>query len=166
MNKYVIGIDSKKVNADVQPDGIVIDDRTFKEIELTSINDHRFILRVGEKIYEAVVDVKDKNKFNITIDGLDYDLTIRSQLEEMAEELMRNKAKAEHSDKIVAPMPGLLLKITKEIGDEVEFGETVAVLEAMKMENEIRATSSGIIKEIHAEAGQSLEKNQLIITIE
>ena len=63
-------------------------------------------------------------------------------------------------------MPGLIIKINKKIGDEIEIGESVLVLEAMKMENDVRASASGKIKEIRAKEGSSVEKDQVIVIIE
>jgi len=63
-------------------------------------------------------------------------------------------------------MPGLLLKLKKNIGDLVTAGEPLLILEAMKMENEIRSPVNGIVKEILFKEGQSVEKNSIILTFE
>ncbi|MFC2082111.1 biotin/lipoyl-containing protein, partial [Bacteroidota bacterium] len=83
-----------------------------------------------------------------------------------AKELLSNKKSARHHDIIKAPMPGLILKVKKNIGDDVEIGESVVILEAMKMENEIRSPVSGKIKEILVKEGISVEKDEIIISIE
>ena len=63
-------------------------------------------------------------------------------------------------------MPGLLLKIKKKEGEHVEIGEPIIVLEAMKMENEIRSPSSGTVTEINFTEGSSVEKDAIILKIE
>ena len=55
-------------------------------------------------------------------------------------------------------MPGLVLKILKKVGDNISKGETVMILEAMKMENEIKSNVDGIITEIHVSEGKPVEK--------
>ncbi|MEW6654863.1 MAG: acetyl-CoA carboxylase biotin carboxyl carrier protein subunit, partial [Bacteroidota bacterium] len=90
----------------------------------------------------------------------------RTRLQETANELLRNKQKTTHHTEVKAPMPGLLIKIKKKVGEHVDLGEPILVLEAMKMENDLRSPSSGIIKEINFQEGQSVEKGSVILIIE
>jgi biotin carboxyl carrier protein len=63
-----------------------------------------------------------------------------------------------------APMPGLVHSLKVEVGQEVKKGDALLILEAMKMENVIKATGEGVVAKIHVEEKTSVEKNQLIIT--
>jgi biotin carboxyl carrier protein len=67
---------------------------------------------------------------------------------------------------IRAPMPGLISRIEINVGELVTKGRGLLVLEAMKMENEIRANQAGRIKMIHVEKGKPVEKDEPLITIE
>jgi biotin carboxyl carrier protein len=67
---------------------------------------------------------------------------------------------------IKAPMPGLISRIEIQLGEEVTKGRGLLVLEAMKMENEIRANHAGRIKAIHVEKGKPVEKDEPLVTIE
>ncbi len=67
---------------------------------------------------------------------------------------------------ILSPMPGLLVSVISESGQEVKAGEEVCVVEAMKMENVIRAERDGIISAIHAKPGDNLAVDQAIIEFE
>lgn len=67
---------------------------------------------------------------------------------------------------IKAPIPGLVVKVLVEIGSEITDGQPVVLLEAMKMENEIRAPRSGIIKSIAATAGRRVEQNEVLLILE
>ena len=64
-----------------------------------------------------------------------------------------------------APMPGMIVSVKKKVGDTVEEGETVVVLEAMKMENALGAPASGTIKAINVSSGDSVAKNDIILVI-
>ncbi len=66
---------------------------------------------------------------------------------------------------IKAPMPGMIVKITKNIGDAVKAGETIVVLEAMKMENALTASVDGTIQSIHCKVGDSVAKNAVLVVI-
>ncbi len=65
-----------------------------------------------------------------------------------------------------SPMPGRVVKILVAVGDEVEAQQPVIVVEAMKMENELRATSAGKVKSIAVSEGQAVEGDTLLVTLE
>ena len=65
-----------------------------------------------------------------------------------------------------APMPGLVVRVAVEEGSKVEAGAPLVVLEAMKMENELRATASGVVKGVKVKAGQAVEKGQVLVEFE
>ncbi|HUX06181.1 MAG TPA: acetyl-CoA carboxylase biotin carboxyl carrier protein subunit [Acidobacteriota bacterium] len=67
---------------------------------------------------------------------------------------------------LVAPMPGRVVAVLKEAGQEIEAGKGIVVLEAMKMENELRSPISGVVKVLKVESGQSVETGQLIAVVE
>ena len=67
------------------------------------------------------------------------------------------------SAELRAPMPGLLLNVLVSEGDTVKKGDVIFILEAMKMENALKAMQDGIVKEICVKKGQTVEKNQLLI---
>ena len=67
---------------------------------------------------------------------------------------------------IAAPMPGRVIEIRVTVGDEVAAGQVVAVLEAMKMENHLRAAAAGTVMEIHAAVGEQLEKDAVLMVID
>ena len=67
--------------------------------------------------------------------------------------------------RLVAPMPGKVVKVLVQVGQPVERGAGLVVLEAMKMENEFRATGSGTVREIHVEPGQAVDAGALLVVI-
>ena len=79
---------------------------------------------------------------------------------------MPEKAPPDVSRHLLAPMPGLLVSIAVKEGDEVKIGEELAVLEAMKMENTLRAERNGVVAKVHFEAGASIEVDALIMELE
>src|SRR6266550_3620647 len=66
---------------------------------------------------------------------------------------------------VKAPMPGLVVRVEVSEGQVVEVGEGLVVVEAMKMENELRASSRGVVEHIHVSAGQRVEKGAALVTI-
>ncbi len=79
---------------------------------------------------------------------------------------MPAKPQADHGRFLLSPMPGLLVSIAVSPGDPVKAGDTLAVIEAMKMENVLRARSDGTVKAVHAAQGDSLTVDQMVIEFE
>ena len=77
--------------------------------------------------------------------------------------LMPVKAAPDTSKFLLSPMPGLLASVAVSEGQEIKAGEALAVVEAMKMENVLRAARDGTVKTLHAKAGDSLRVDQKII---
>ncbi|HYD31803.1 MAG TPA: DUF2118 domain-containing protein, partial [Azospirillaceae bacterium] len=73
------------------------------------------------------------------------------------------KAPPDLSKFLLSPMPGLLVSVAVNEGQEVKAGEELAVVEAMKMENVLRATQDGVVAKIHAQKGASLAVDQIIL---
>jgi propionyl-CoA carboxylase alpha chain len=77
---------------------------------------------------------------------------------------MPYKAPPDLSRFLLAPMPGLLTEVTAKVGQQVKAGDKLAVIEAMKMENVLKATQDGEVEEILAKPGDSLAVDQSILS--
>lgn len=67
---------------------------------------------------------------------------------------------------VLAPLPGRVIEVRVTVGQPVELGDVILVLEAMKMANEIRSTQKGIVKKVYIQSGEAVEKGQSLIAIE
>jgi propionyl-CoA carboxylase alpha chain len=104
--------------------------------------------------------------FMVTHVGAAVDVqTLTPRTAELAA-LMPVKVPPDTSKLIMSPMPGLLLRLSVAVGDEVQEGQEVAMVEAMKMENILRAERPGVVKSVHAAAGDSLATDQIIVEFE
>ena len=98
---------------------------------------------------------------DLHVDGTDYTTTLTRKFN------MRNPRPRLKDPKVVhAFIPGLIKAVYVKEGDEVDRGDKLLVLEAMKMENQLLAATSGIIKKVHVEAGVVVVKNALLVEIE
>ena len=121
--------------------------------------------------------------YTLLVDGASHDLVVSSQSSPMtlsldgsvySAEVARTKrasvpgsrAAGAHSQEVRAPMPGLLLALPAPEGSRVEIGQAVAIMEAMKMQMEIRAPQAGTIRRVHVIPGQELSAGQLLVTME
>jgi propionyl-CoA carboxylase alpha chain len=95
--------------------------------------------------------------------GVEVRAFVYTASEAKAARLMPMKAVADMSKKLLCPMPGLVRSIAVAEGQEVKAGETLLVVEAMKMENVLRAERDGAVKTIFAKPGDSLSVDQVIL---
>lgn len=103
-----------------------------------------------------------------TVDGVTYPFEIIG-LEEQKPRKARKAttlSTAAEAGAIIAIMPGLIVKVLKKVGDRVEAGEVVLILEAMKMQNELRVGKAGAIKQINVREGESVGMRQVLAIIE
>ena len=130
--------------------------------------------QLGQILYSGTVNgsaiavqVQRHNQtYRLSHDGHRADITILTPREAELMKLMPVKAPPDTSRHLLAPMPGLLVSVAVKPGDEVKAGEELAVLEAMKMENTLRAERDGVVAKINFEPGASLEVDELIMEIE
>lgn len=117
--------------------------------------------------------------YKITVNGKSYDVTVEdgettSAVQPVSAEAAKEQAHAAvqqavqtaASGAVEAPMPGKIVKVLVAEGDSVKAGQLVVILEAMKMENEIFATSDGIVKKIIHEAGSTVSTGDALLVIE
>jgi len=165
MNDFVVTIDEKKYSINMNhSENILMDDKTH-QIEIIQLSDHTFKLELDGNIYHITTNKLDSNRYSFLVNGHYFESNVRTLLEEKAINLLSEKDDTDKIMKIKSPMPGLILRIDKKVGEKVDEGEPLILLEAMKMENEIRSPSAGIISEIIVEEGISVEKNQSLIIV-
>ncbi|TCU20608.1 acetyl-CoA carboxylase biotin carboxylase subunit [Rhizobium sullae] len=98
--------------------------------------------------------------------GIDARVHVRSPRIAELSRLMPKKLPPDTSKLLLCPMPGVITSVTVQVGDEVEAGQTLATVEAMKMENSLKAERRGIVKRVAASQGQSLAVDELIMEFE
>lgn len=166
MSEMIVTIGSKKKYVKILDENNVEIDGKIHEVNLSKISDYLYLIKIDKKVYEVTSTKQSSEKYWFSIDGRFLDVTIRTTLQEKANEVLKQREATSKHDTIKAPMPGLILRIKKKVGEHIEIGEPLIVLEAMKMENEIRSPSSGIISEINCKEGLSVEKDSIIMKIE
>lgn len=166
MNKFVSTVNGKKFGIEVTDSGNVIIDGNQVEYSLSKVSEYSYLLKLGNRVYDVVINSRNNENFWFLIDGRYIETTVRTTLQERANDLMKLKQQQVHHDLIKAPMPGLILKVIKTEGEFVRQGESIIILEAMKMENDLRAPVSGIIKELRVKEGEAVEKDTVLLTIE
>jgi propionyl-CoA carboxylase alpha chain len=128
----------------------------------------------GQSLVRAEVDGqplvmkvgKISGGFRLRLRGADLKVHVRTPRQAALAKLMLEKLPPDTSKFLLCPMPGLIAKIMVEVGDEVQEGQALATVEAMKMENILKAERKGTVKAIRATAGNSLKVDEVIMEFE
>ena len=129
---------------------------------------------LGEPLFEAEINgqpvtvqvERSGSGYKLFYRGAEINALVLSPKAAALNRLMLEKVPADLSRFLLSPMPGLLVKLAVKVGDQVKAGEELAVVEAMKMENSLRAINDGIVAKISADAGDSLMVDQAILEFE
>lgn len=130
----------------------------------------------GQKVFRGAIDgqpvvmqldrAKGLQGYHLNYRGSSANVVVRTRRAHEFALLMPEKVEADTSKLLLCPMPGLVVSINVEVGQEVKAGESLAVVEAMKMENILRAERDGVVKEINCAAGDSLAVDEIILEFE
>ena len=104
--------------------------------------------------------------FRIRSRGADLKVHVRTPRQADLAELMPEKLPPDTSKLLLCPMPGLIVKVDVAVGDEVQEGQPLCTVEAMKMENILRAEKKAVVSKINAAAGDSLAVDEVIMEFE
>lgn len=104
--------------------------------------------------------------FRLRLRGADLKVHVRTPRQAALAKLMLEKLPPDTSKFLLCPMPGLVTKIMVEVGDEVQEGQALATVEAMKMENILKAEKKGVVRAVKAAAGSSLKVDDVIMEFE
>jgi pyruvate carboxylase subunit B len=107
-----------------------------------------------------------RGSYALWIDGWRFDVEALDERSRAIRDLGAAHAAAAGPAPVVAPMPGLIVKVHVGVGERVEAGQAVVVMEAMKMENELRAPGAGTVTAIHATVGVAVEKGVRLVEFE
>jgi biotin carboxyl carrier protein len=122
-----------------------------------------FSLLIDGRVHEVSVEEKDGAIF-VTLHGQRHKVLVRHPLEKTLREV-RHAGPAASGEVIESPIPGLVVALKVRVGDVVAKGQAVAVVEAMKMQNELTAQVGGTVSAIHVEEKKTVEAGAKLVTL-
>lgn len=152
------------VNDDLKLD---IDNKALEQLDLIKIANDQYHLihdNVNYKVELLKLD-KEKKTVSLLLNGEKFDCKIADELDMLIEKMGLSVDKAKTVKSIHAPMPGKVLEVLVKKGQEFEEGESLLILEAMKMENVIKSPGKGKVTEIKISKGDAVEKGELLISL-
>lgn len=138
------------------------------QLNIVQTADNQFHVLKAEKAFKVKLLELDANKRKVLLEvnGNKYEVKVDDEYDQLVKKMGLSTGGKQKLKNIKAPMPGLILDILIEAGQEVAKGDQLLVLEAMKMENVLKADGEGVIKSIEVDKGAAVEKGQIIIEME
>ena len=163
--KYEAEIDGRSASIDLeQHDGHVratVDDRKY-DAEVIRTEDGAYLIFIGDRVYEARVWSEGGNSLRIKLRDRHFSASIIDR--------KHKRVTADHSQEgqqhLTAPMPGKIARVLLNAGDAVAAGQGVVVVEAMKMQNEIKSPKAGRVVEVRVVEGATVNANQVLAVVE
>jgi biotin carboxyl carrier protein len=165
--RYVVDVAGERIEVELDGEEAVVDGERVSvhlaDIEGTPVRlvtigaaQHRVIARRGDA----------RGRYVLALDGWRFDVEALDERTRAIRDLSATPAGPAGPSPIVAPMPGLIVRVSVAVGDRVAAGQGIVVMEAMKMENELRATADAVVRVIHATPGTAVEKGTRLVEFE
>ncbi len=163
--RYQVTIGDRVVDVELGPDGVraagVPVEVSLEQSDGTPVQG----LLVDGRSYRVVAERAGQGRWRLDLSGHVIDVEVLDERTRTIREMSGAGRKATGPKPITAPMPGMVVKIEVSEGSRVEAGQGVAIVEAMKMENELRAGAAGIVTRVHVRAGDAVEKDQVLVDL-
>lgn len=156
--KHQFNIEQKEEKTFIDTNEFVFD---MKEIK----NNTFHILHENKSYTAELISMsKEEKTAKVKINGNEYEVSLQDKYDRLLDMMGMNFSSQKNEVILKAPMPGLVLDIMVKVGDQVNKGDNLLILEAMKMENIIKSSGDLIIKSIEIKKGSKVEKNQILLT--
>jgi pyruvate carboxylase subunit B len=164
--KYLVDVDGERTEVVLDAGGVSVGGQPIPahlaDVEGTPVRlvtlggtQHRVIARRGAS----------RGAYSLWIDGWRFEVEALDERTRAIRDLAAASAVSAGPAPVIAPMPGLIVRVHVAVGDRVEAGQGLVVMEAMKMENELRAPSAGIVRAILAVPGTAVEKGARLVEL-
>ena len=160
--KYVTIIDDQNYEIEIDNDGAILVNGELRDVDFLNLGGSLYSIITENKSLEAVID-DDEGKIAVMMGGQLFETQV---LDERAMLLVQRRGGLKiTSGEVNAPMPGLIVIVTVEVGQTLAQGDTVVILESMKMQNELKTPVAGVVTAIHVEASQAVDKGDILVEI-
>jgi len=151
----------------IEKDGVleISDGKRTKIVDLKQLDNNHFSLIIDNQ--SSLIEARRGDReIRVVINQNEYIVPVLSERKKIEAEILGGTENVDTKREILAPMPGLILKIEVEEGQAIQAGQPLVIMEAMKMENEIRSQIEGKIQEVLIKENQKVEKNDLLLKIQ
>ena len=165
--KYVVEVAGRTVEVELDGDQVRVDGESvharLSELPGTPI----VLLSLGDEVFRvAARRGETRGRYTLSVDGRRYEIEALDERTRAIRQLSAATSAPAGPAPLVAPMPGLIVRVNVAVGDTVRAGQGLIVMEAMKMENELRAGAAGVVKAVRAAPGTAVERGAILVELE
>lgn len=165
--KYFVKVGDAELEVLVAGDSVTVNGETYRASLASVSSTPVSVLRIGDEVCRVVSRTTElRGRYTLWLDGFRFETEALDERARAIRELTGAAAAATGPAPVVAPMPGMIVRVQAQIGDQVQPGQGLVVMEAMKMENELRATSAGTIRAVLVQPGTAVEKGAVLLELE
>jgi pyruvate carboxylase subunit B len=166
--KYIVELKGRRHEVTVGEGSVTYEGDAVVPAELSDIAGSPVrMVRIGDEVFRVVAEKREgRGRFSLWVDGYRFEAEALDERRRALRDLTGAAAGPTGPAPIIAPMPGLIVRVNVVPGDTVEAGQGVVVMEAMKMENELRATAAGKVRSVDVTPGTAVEKGALLVSLE
>ena len=162
--KYFAGVGEHTFEIEINEDGVVVDGEPITvDLRQSGVSQLYSLLLDGAS-FEMIVE-ETQQSFDVTLRGEQFRVRIEDERTRRLHAGRQGPPLPQGDLTVRAPIPGLGVKVLVQDGDEIIEDQPLIILEAMKMENEIRAVRSGVVRKVEVSAGKSVEQDAVLIVI-
>ena len=163
--KYFVDIDGERVEVDLDGETARVNGGPPRHAHLADVPGSAVRLVTIDGAMHRVGARRDgaRGRYVLRIDGRRHQVEALDERARAIRDLSAASSAASGPQPLRAPMPGLIVKLFVAVGDRVDAAQPVIAMEAMKMENELRAPAAGTVKAVHAKIGTAVEKGALLV---
>jgi biotin carboxyl carrier protein len=165
MATYHVTVGDREYEISFGSDGSIAVNGNAVACDIVGLGGASYSVLVGSDSFRMVAEPNGSG-CRMLLRSQQYDIRVESERQRMLRQYDAKAGAASQRTEIHAPMPALIVKIEVAVGDEVREGQGLLVLEAMKMENEIKSHRGGRVKSIHVAQRKAVEKGELLMVIE
>jgi pyruvate carboxylase subunit B len=166
--RYVVELNAQRKTVSIDPEGVRYEDDAAIRGELSDIEGSPVrMVKLGTHVYRVVAEKRQgRGRYTLWVDGYRFETEALDERTRSIRDLSAATAGPTGPAPIIAPMPGLIVRVNVSVGDRVEAGQGLVVMEAMKMENELRAIAPGTVRSVEVSPGTAVEKGALLVALE
>jgi biotin carboxyl carrier protein len=164
--RYHVALAGRTVEVELAPDGVRVDGAP-RSADLETVPDGpvRSLLLDGTS-YRVVARSRGAGRWDLQVRGLHFEVDVISERTRRIREMIAASAPPAGPKPVRAPMPGLVVRVEVQVGDLVRPGQGLVIVEAMKMENELRAEAAGRVSGVRVAPGEAVERDQILIDLD
>ena len=163
--RYHVTLRSRTYIIDVAGGSVIVDGETLEAHAAAIPGTPLLHLLLGKDSWTVACQQLDARRWALGAVGERVEVDVQDDRSKQIEALTGQGRKVAAGGVVKAPMPGLVVRVEVTQGEVVEVGKGLVVVEAMKMENELRATHQGVVELIHVKAGDRVEKGAALVTL-